>query len=98
MVVKFSRTWISSGECRFKAILSVLAHFGMDDDEAYQLLRAESTNRRVSIEDLSELIASNGDIELKRAAVTNKGSFRQMNRRWAPSRHPRSAATTVEQP
>ena len=65
----------------FKAILSVMAHFGIGDDEAYQLLRAESMNQRVSIEDLSELVASNGEIELNRLAIRNKGSLRQVNRR-----------------
>lgn len=65
----------------FKAILSVMAHIGIGDDEAYQLLRAESMNQRVSIEDLSELVASNGEIELNRLAIRNKGSLRQVNRR-----------------
>lgn len=65
----------------FKAILSVMAHFGIGDDDAYRLLRAESMNQRVSIEDLSELIASNGEIELNRLATRNKGSLRQVNRR-----------------
>lgn len=65
----------------FKAILSVMAHFGIDDDEAYRLLRAESMNQRVSVEDLSELIARNGETELNRLAIRNKGSLRQVNRR-----------------
>lgn len=65
----------------FKAILSVMAHFGIDDDEAYRLLRAESMNQRVSVEDLSEMIARNGETELNRLAVRNKGSLRQVNRR-----------------
>ncbi len=45
------------------------------------LLRAESMNQRVSVEDLSELIACNGEIELNRLAIRNKGSWRQVNRR-----------------
>ena len=65
----------------FKAILSVMAHFGIGDDEAYRLLRTESMNQRVSVEDLSELIASNGENELNRLAIRNKGSLRQVNRR-----------------
>ena len=65
----------------FKAILSIMAHFGIDDDEAYRLLRAESMNQRVSVEDLSELIARNGKSELNRLAVNNKRSLRQVNRR-----------------
>ncbi len=65
----------------FKAILSVMAHFGIGDDEAYRLLRAESMNQRISIEKLSELIASNSEIELNRLAITNKESLRQVNRR-----------------
>lgn len=65
----------------FKAILRVMAHFGLGEDEAYQLLRAESMNRRASIEELSESIASNGEVELSRLASRNKGTLRQVNRR-----------------
>jgi AmiR/NasT family two-component response regulator len=64
----------------FKAILGVMSHFGIGEDDAYQLLRAESMNLRVSIEDLCELIASNEDTELNRLAVRNKGSLRHVNR------------------
>ncbi len=65
----------------FKAILSVMAHFGIGDDEAYRLLRAESMSQRVSIEDLSEHIASNVGVEWDRLAIRNKGNLRQVNRR-----------------
>ena len=65
----------------FKAILSIMAHFGIDDDEAYRLLRAESMNQRVSVEELSELIVRNGKSELNRLAVNKKRSLRQVNRR-----------------
>ncbi len=65
----------------FKAVLSVMSHFGVDDDEAYQLLRAESMNQRVSIEDLSELITRSGKIEWSRLATRTKEDSRQVNRR-----------------
>ena len=65
----------------FKANLCVMAHFEIGDDEAYQLLRAENMNQQVSIEDLSELIASNGEIELNRLAIRSMGSLDQVNRR-----------------
>ena len=65
----------------FKAVLSVMSHFGVGDDEAYQLLRAESMNQRVSIEDLSELITRNGKIEWSRLATRTKEDSRQVNRR-----------------
>lgn len=65
----------------FKAILGVMEHFGLGDDEAYRLLRAESMSQRISIEGLSELIAGNGEIELNRLAIRNKGGLRQVNRR-----------------
>jgi AmiR/NasT family two-component response regulator len=41
----------------FKALLIVMERFGIGDAEAYQLLRSESMNRRISIEDLSQMIA-----------------------------------------
>jgi hypothetical protein len=58
-----------------------MEHFGLGDDEAYRLLRAESMSQRISIEGLSELIAGNGEIELNRLAIRNKGGLRQVNRR-----------------
>ena len=64
----------------FKAILSVMAHFGIGDDEAYRLLRAESMSQRISIESLSEHIASNAEVEWDRLAIRNKGNLRQVNR------------------
>ena len=56
-----------------------MAHFGIGDDQAYQLLRAENMNQQVSIEDLSELIASNSEIELNRLAIRSKESLDQVN-------------------
>jgi AmiR/NasT family two-component response regulator len=64
----------------FKAILLVMAHFEVDDDDAYQLLRAESMNQRLSIEELCELVASNGEAELTRMAIRIKGRMRKVNR------------------
>ncbi len=63
-----------------KAILGVMAHCQIGEDEAYQLLRAESMNLRISVEDLCELVVRNGEIELDRLAVRNKESLRQANR------------------
>jgi hypothetical protein len=37
--------------------------------------------QRFSIENLSKLIASNGEIELTRLAIINKGGLRQVYRR-----------------
>lgn len=65
----------------FKAVLSVMAHFGVGDDEAYRLLRAESMNQRVSIEDLSELITKNGKYQWNRLATRTEENSRQVNRR-----------------
>jgi AmiR/NasT family two-component response regulator len=64
----------------FKVILRVMAHFGIGDDDAYQLLRAESMNQRISMENLCELIASNGDVELDQLAIRIKGGLRRVNR------------------
>ena len=65
----------------FRAILSVMAHLAIDDDEDYQLLRANSMKQRFSIETLGRLIASNGEVEFNRLAITDKGGLRHVNRR-----------------
>lgn len=50
-----------------------MAHLGIGDDEAYQLLCAQSMKQRFSIENLSKLIASNGESEWNRLAIRNIG-------------------------
>lgn len=65
----------------FKAILGLMTHFGLGDAEAYRLLRAESMNQRISIEELSEAIANNGEVEFNRLRNRSKGGLRQVNRR-----------------
>ena len=48
----------------FRALLIVMERFGLDETQAFELLRSESMNRRLAIEDLSALLASNeGDLE-----------------------------------
>lgn len=48
----------------FKAILALMERFGIDEDEAYRLLRRESMNRRTTVEALSELVATKRFAEL----------------------------------
>jgi len=65
----------------FKALLSVMAYFAIGDAEAYRLLRAESMNQRISVEELSELIGAGGKAALDRMARNHKRGERQANRR-----------------
>lgn len=65
----------------FRALLNVMAHFGIDDIEAYRLLRAESMNRRASVEELSTPIAAGDRTELDRMAAHHKGGKRRVCRR-----------------
>lgn len=49
-----------------QALTLVARHFAVDEAAAYRLLRAESMNRRLSVEDLSELLVNNRDAMLSR--------------------------------
>lgn len=61
----------------FKAMVTVMDQFGIDDEEAYRLLRRESMNRRITVEALSELIANKRYAQL--------GGFDMRNRRTSRS-------------
>lgn len=65
----------------FKALLAVMGRFDLDEAAAYQMLRREAMNQRRSIEELSQLISTDGSAELDRMAVRAKRALRQANQR-----------------
>lgn len=64
----------------FKALLIVMERFGIGDSEAYRLLRTESMDQRVSIEELSQLITSNASNALDHLEGMYRRSLRKANR------------------
>jgi len=64
----------------FKAILVVMEGFGVDDAEAYQLLRTNSMKHRVSIEELSSLIVGSPDSVRETMGNANRRILRQATR------------------
>lgn len=56
----------------FKALLAVMRRFGVGDAAAFQMLRREAMNKRVSIEELSQLIANEDNAETGRFMVRKK--------------------------
>lgn len=65
----------------FKALLAVMDRFGLGEAAAYQLLRREAMNQRLSIEELSQLIATEGSAELDRLVIRTKRALRQASQR-----------------
>ena len=64
----------------FKALLIVMERFGLSEPAAYQMLRREAMNQRLSIEELSQAIATEGSAEPDRLAIRSKRSLRQAGR------------------
>lgn len=60
----------------FKAMLALMDQLGIDDDEAYRLLRRESMNRRITVEALSELIATKRYAQLGGLDIRNRRTSR----------------------
>jgi len=65
----------------FKVLLAVMDRFGLDEATAYQTLRREAMNQRLSIEDLSQSIATKGSAELDRLVIRTKRALRQASQR-----------------
>lgn len=64
----------------FKAILVVMEGFGVDDADAYRLLRTNSMKHRVSIEELSSLIVGSPDSVREIVGNANRRVLRQATR------------------
>lgn len=64
----------------FKAILIVMEGFGLDESEAYQLLRTQSMKHRVSIEELSNLIVGSPDAVREVMGNASRRTLRQATR------------------
>lgn len=60
----------------FKALLIVMERFGLSEQAAYEMLRREAMNQRLSIEELSQVIATEGSAEPDRLAIRSKRSLR----------------------
>lgn len=64
----------------FKAILIVMEGFGLDESEAYRLLRTQSMKHRVSIEELSNLIVGSPDAVREVMGNASRRTLRQATR------------------
>ena len=60
----------------FKAMLALMEQFGIDDEEAYRLLRCKSMNRRMTVEALSELIVTERETLLESGEVPGRRTSR----------------------
>jgi len=64
----------------FKAIFVVMEGFGVDDAEAYRLLRTNSMMHRVSIEELSSMIVASPDTVREKIGNATRRILRQATR------------------